>query len=357
MSLRAEYIHRPSDFPDPAERNMRKPSIDSNGVKRTFEGQMSRLVNFDVVALFPAQPALVVQLLFAICCTIAAVALRWLIDFIWPGAGPFGLMVPVVLVATLFGRWQAGLVTLALSSIYAWYFVLPSADWPRVIVNVLSGAVVVLLADLFRRTMRQALLDRELLLREIEHRVRNNFSSVAGMLRLEIRQHPNDPVIHTALQCALGRVESYAIVNSYLYRVGNYTGTVDMHAYLGELCRSLQSSATTGKQVRIECAAVPRFLMEGDRAILVGLLVNEIVTNALKHAFQTKQTGVVAVGFANGGDGWMLHISDNGQGMTERKSVSSLGLNLIPALAKQAGMSFELQSDSDGTRYKFHSNR
>ena len=335
---------------------MRKPYIDSNGVKRTFEGHMSRLVNFDVVALFPAQPALVVQLLFAICCTIAGVALRWLIDFIWPGAGPFGLMVPVVLVATLFGRWQAGLVTLALSSIYAWYFVLPSADWPRVIVNVLSGAVVVLLADLFRRTMRQALLDRELLLREIEHRVRNNFSSVASMLRLEIRQHVNDPATLTALQCALGRVNSYAIVNSFLDRVGNYTGTVDMHAYLGELCRSLKSSATTGKQVRIECA-VPRFLMEGNRAILVGLLVNEIVSNAIKHAFQTKQTGVVAVRFVNGGDGWMLHISDNGQGMTERKGVSSLGLNLIPALAKQAGMSCELQSDGNGTRYKFRFNR
>lgn len=321
----------------------------------------SRLVNFDVVTFFPSQPALIVQLLFAMFCTLTGVSLRWLIDFVWPGAGPFALTIPVVLAATLFGRWQAGLVTLALSSTYAWYFVLPYAgsfafegrtDWPRVIVNVLSGAFVVLLAELFRRTMRQALLERELLLREIEHRVKNNLSSVATILRLQMRQYAEDPTILTALQCALGRVESYSIVNSFLFRTDTYTGTVEMSAYLGELCRNLQSTLTTRRQVRIECT-VPRFVMDRDRAILVGLLVNEIVTNAVKHAFKIKETGLVAVRVVRGREVWTLHVSDNGQGMTERKDANTLGLKLIPGFARQARMNFELQSDSNGTRYKF----
>jgi len=320
-----------------------------------------RIADLDVVELFGTWPAASVQMVFAVLCTVVGIGLRQMIDVVWAGAGPFGLMVPSVLVATLFGRWQAGGITLVLSSLYAWYFVLPvegsfsfalASDWPRVIVNVLAGAFVVALAELFRGIMRQALRERELLLKEIEHRVKNNFASVAAMLRLQIHQHDGNETILAALQSALGRVDSHAIVNSFLYRDTTYTGEVDLKVYLEELCASLQMSLSPDARIDLRCEAAPARMVR-DRAVLMGLLVNETVTNAMKHAFAAGEAGEVVVELVENEGSWSLAVRDNGAGFAGTAGDKTLGMELIAAITRQLDATLHLESGSRGTCFRF----
>jgi two-component sensor histidine kinase len=326
----------------------------------TIHARSRSVATFNIASAFPKLPLLPVLVLFGIACTICGISLRWIIDHVWDGAGPFALMVPFVLVATLFGKWQAGLLTAVLSSLYAWYFVLPmpsswafemASDGPRVVVNVLAAFFVVALAELFRRNMWQALDDREMLLREIEHRMKNNFASVAGMLRLQMREYADDSTISHALQAALGRVESYAIANSFLYRGAGYSGTVNLSGYLAELCANLERTAVADKPVRIE-TDVPNLTWERDRAIVIGLLVNELVTNSYKHAFPGRTDGVIKVRMQGTEQDWSLDVSDNGIGFVQQADGGSLGHKLIAALAVQAGATVEMSSGDRGTRYR-----
>ncbi|WP_299818799.1 histidine kinase dimerization/phosphoacceptor domain -containing protein [uncultured Roseibium sp.] len=332
------------------------------GVRKPFSqffGSGRSLATYNIEAAFPSFSPVLVQVAFALLCTVSGISLRWVLDFLWSGAGPFALMVPFVLLATLFGKWQSGLLTAVLSSLYAWYYVLPlngslafedPSDGPRVIVNILAAFFVVALAELFRRTMWQALADREMLLREIEHRVQNNFASVASLLRFQMREHAEDETIMYALQAALGRVESYATVNSFLYRGDRYTGTVHLPAYLAELCGNLEKSAPVDKGVSIR-TEIADFTWERDSTIVVGLLINELVTNAYKHAFTGRPSGVIQVSMQGTNKAWMLEVSDDGVGFTGLTERGSLGVKLISTLASQLGAQVEVSSDENGTRY------
>ncbi|TYC49748.1 DUF4118 domain-containing protein [Rhodobacterales bacterium] len=332
------------------------------GVRKPFGrffGSSRSLATYNIETAFPGLSPVLVQVLFGLLCTVSGIGLRWLLDHLWSGAGPFALMVPFVLLATLFGKWQAGLLTAVLSSLYAWYYVLPvngslafvsPTDGPRVAVNVMAAFFVVALAEVFRRTMWQALNDREMLLREIEHRVKNNFASVASLLRFQMREHHGDETIMYALQAALGRVESYATVNSFLYRGTSYTGTVHLPSYLKELCGNLERSAPSEKDISIR-TQIADLTWDRDRTIVIGLLINELVTNAYKHAFSDRPSGVINVTMQGTDEDWFLQVGDNGTGFERLANGGSLGVKLISALATQVGAQVEVSTDNNGTRY------
>ncbi|MBL8567105.1 MAG: DUF4118 domain-containing protein [Hyphomicrobiaceae bacterium] len=330
----------------------------SSGLGRALQRRF-KLAYFDFPALLAPVPAIVAQALFALICSSAAVLLRGVTDLWLPSAGPFALTVPTVLVATLFGRWQAGMMCLLISSLHAWYFVLPvqwsfafadPADGPRVIVNVASGAFVVVLAEVFRAAMRQAIKEREILLLELQHRVKNNFASVSSLLRLQLRE-AEDESTRRAFRSALGRVESFARANSYLYQSGAYSDLLDMKFYLKELCSSLNDSLGTGAPIILACRS-DSIELRRDRAIVVGLLVNEVVTNSFKHAFLGRK-GRIDVSLAREPAAIVLSVSDNGRGMGEERREGALGKVLIDALAKQAEATVEIETGEGGTTYTF----
>lgn len=317
---------------------------------------MPRLASIDITDIARPLPPLVTQALFGLLCAGFAVLLRAVTDIYLPGAGPFALTVPVVLVATLFGRWVSGAVCQTLAGLHAWYYVLPIAgsfafetagDGPRVIVNLAAGYFSVALAEVFRRTARSALHDREMLLVELEHRVKNSFASIAGVMRLQMRDA--SPEARDLLQSALGRVESYARAYSYLRFQFDDTGSVVLGDYLRDLCKALEETATHDRRIAFECradgTAVPR-----DKAITIGLLVNEVATNSVKHAFRDRG-GTVTVAFETREDGKVLTIADDGPGMRVNGESSGLGRRLIDALAMQAGGTVEVDSGASGTAY------
>ncbi|MBI1187670.1 MAG: histidine kinase [Alphaproteobacteria bacterium] len=317
--------------------------------------ERQRLGELDIAdALSRYLPALPTQIAFGIACAGAAIGARVVVDLIAPGAGPFSLIYPTILIATLFGRWQAGVTTLAISFLYAWYAVLPypgsfafedPGDVSRTLVNAAASTVIMIFAELFRRAVRRAMDERAqesqaraLLLRELDHRTKNNFAIVASLLDVQ-RRHVASDETREALGVAHARVLSFAAAHTALYSDLTDIGAVDMREYLQALIGNLSDALFLSGAVRIELDAAPLTLPR-DRAVAIGLVLNEAVTNAAKHAYAPGESGVITVSFGSHDGRWRLAIRDDGRGMPQgavASSGSGLGGRLIAAFAQMAG--------------------
>lgn len=330
---------------------------------------MGRIGELDLPdRLAPYAPPWVTQLAFALLCVAAAIVLRLGIDLFAPGAGPFALGYPAVLVATLFARWGSGALCAALSLTHTWYFILQpegsfllkrAEDTPRLLVLALAYFLMILIADLFRRAVRRAkaerdreIAERDLFLEEFDHRVKNNFTLVTAMLDLQRRRAASSETAE-ALGTALARVQSIARAHRHLYRGGTSSGELDMAAYLEELCTALSEALFLQGAIVLDCKSDPVTLPR-DRAVSIGLIVNELVTNAAKHAFTDRETGMIWVRFEAAPGGWTLSVADNGHGaspeLLAKGREGGLGQRLTQSFARQAGGELRAESGPEGTR-------
>lgn len=330
---------------------------------------MGRLGEIDLPdRLAPAIPPWATRLGVGLLCGLAAIAGRLLLDLVVPGIGPYALAFPALILATLFAHWQAGVLTAALSILFAWRTVLlglaattptPLAD-PHGVVRTLviaaAAGITIAIAEAFRRTVRataaerdREIADRDLFLAEFDHRMKNNFAIVAGLLDMQARR-AGHPATATALETARMRVESIAQAHRHLYRGSDRIGAVEMGDYLHQLCAALAEALFLGGKVTLVCDIDPT-QMPRDRAVSIGLVVNELVTNAAKHAFAERETGRIEVALRSHAGGWTLTVSDNGVGLPAAPAPrGSLGTRLIDAFARQAGGTLRTESKSTGTR-------
>lgn len=326
----------------------------------------SRFVEFDLVdRLAPYLTPIFAQLVIAVAGSVLAVLARMVVDLVFPFAGPFALTFPFVLFATLYGRWQAGVGVMCFCALFAWFFVLPTtgsftfentSDGPRVLINVLSGFLIVAMAEYFRKIVRSALLERNaiaeeksLLLDELDHRVKNNFAMVGATIRIEMRSCSEDAL--ASLKAIAGRVESISRAHAHLYRNDGGGGEVPMRPYLVNLCGSLKDAYLgDGHTIvaNIQSIGLPR-----DTAIAIGLVVNELCMNAAKHAFAGQNDGSIKVELTATDDLILVSIADDGIGFTEGTArTGSLGQGLVGAFAEQAGGHLEKVDAPVGTRYE-----
>ena len=314
---------------------------------------MQRLTQFDVTRQFVTpRGKRLAQYVFGLVCAGAMIGLRSVIDVIAPGSGPFALIYPAVLLATLYGRLRAGLTTFGLTFFWAWYYVLPAngsmtfinpTDPARVMLNAVCAIVVIVFAEAFRRAahstvdqIQQAADRRLMLLAEVEHRTKNNFALVASMLEYQQRRI-EDPLLQTHLADAVGRVRTFADAYSSLAMNQGDQSDVELKPYL-ELLLDRLDKAAVPDHVRlyreIEPITLPREI-----AVAIGLYLNEALSNCLKYAFPDGQRGTVGVYFHVKGEDWTLTIDDDGIG-THTAPVDGqggLGTNLMSAFAQQAG--------------------
>jgi two-component sensor histidine kinase len=312
---------------------------------------MQRLSEIDLPALAPKVPTIVIDIVTAIFCFGLMVLVRLVVQQVAPGAAPFALLYPFGLVATLLSSWRAGALTFYGGLIGAWYLVIPpvgfelgEGDAPRVLLNAVAGATTLAVAQMFRDSARRGvteraakLEERELLLRELNHRVTNNFAMVASLLQMQASRAA-EPAARSALTSALNRVMSISQAHRNLYTSGHDMTRVDMAVYLDDLCRNLAEALFLGDIVALECRAAPASMVR-DRAVAIGLVVNELVTNAAKHAFAEGRTGSILVVFEPAGQGWRLTVSDDGKGLPSDYQTGrhGLGRGLVEAFARQAG--------------------
>jgi len=328
---------------------------------------VSHLGEFDVRERLAPLPAWLSQFAFAIFCLGMEVLLRLAINAVAPGSAPFAVIYPGILAATLFAGWQSGLIVLIISELAAWYFVIPAqmsfqlsnpADGPRMLVILFTGCLVIALADIFRQAVqrnarvRKAQLDEQaLLLREIDHRIKNNFAMVTSLIDIQ-RRRSNDATVKEALSEVLSRVDSFSRAHQHLYHDQRNVSSVQMKEYIHGLCDALAQALTLRGAITLTCNSDDA-LIDRDRAVSIGLLINELVTNAAKHAFNGRETGIVTVSFRRIDDGWRLCVEDDGVGLAakrESKGQGGLGQRLVDAFVRQAHGTLSTESADPGTR-------
>lgn len=198
--------------------------------------------------------------------------------------------------------------------------------------------------------LQASLNEKEHLLAEVHHRVKNNLSIVSGLLHLQRNQTDNQETAQILLQ-AQSRIRAMALVHEQLYNTENF-GDVQLPAYMRSLVGSLQNvfaKDDLGLEVTYEVADVQ---LELNTGIPVGLLVSEAVSNALKHAFVGRHSGHLRVHVSNGHH-IRLEIQDDGIGIPEAVLTSSqstgLGMRLIKGLAAQVHGELSITSNASGT--------
>jgi len=179
--------------------------------------------------------------------------------------------------------------------------------------------------------LRQALEHQAMLTREMSHRVKNSLASVVGLLRVQSRNAQSDAV-REALKDASSRITTIAQVHDHLWRSVKI-GFVDIADFAGELCRKLQE--TVPHTVRCNFG---HLMISADKAIPLGLLINELVTNAVKHAYPDG-AGEIEVSGERRGDDLHVEVSDRGVGLPKDFDIDqprgSLGFKVIKSLLAQ----------------------
>ncbi len=291
--------------------------------------------------------------------TLAAVGFavlgRTLIDMVAPGTLPFVLTFPAVIFASLIAGARSGALAVVVCQLLVWYFVFPprgsfaltSAQALSLAFSSLSLGLTVWIVARYRTS--QATLRREakervdllsLALREVDHRTKNNFQIAASLLHSQAAAQA-DPVLAQELRSAASRLTSIAGVYTDLALSSPGLSTVVLHEYLRDLCtrfRETMLPATVALTFEGDAVEVP-----AQAATTIGLIVNECLTNAAKHAFP-RGHGTIAVAVRRDGGAILIEVRDDGVG-AGAGGTSGTGSTLIATLARSIRATFAAQED------------
>jgi two-component system, sensor histidine kinase PdtaS len=198
--------------------------------------------------------------------------------------------------------------------------------------------------------LSKSLQERELLLKEIHHRVKNNLQIIMSLLNIQASKG-EDISIENFLEKAQSRIASMSLIHQSLYE-NETLDSIDFNVYINQLAVNLiHLFGIEDKKIQLEITAKEIYL-DLQTSISLGLILNELFTNALKYAFTDFKNAKISVSIeTDDNEEFNLIFSDNGNGYLEKNnSKKSLGLELIELLALQLGGSIEKQN-SKGTKY------
>jgi chemotaxis protein methyltransferase CheR len=218
-----------------------------------------------------------------------------------------------------------------------------------------DAALLVAFEDITVRRQTEKLRDelirqKETLLLEIQHRVANSLQIIASILMLKIGSVKSDETrLH--LKDAHQRVMAVATVQEQL-RQSVLGDKIEIGPYLLRLCSSLAMSMIPEERGLVLSASSSGGSVKSSEAVSFGLLVTELVINAIKHAFPGGRTGRIDVAFTGEADAWQLSVSDDGVGREVRpgKEHVGLGTSIVQALAQQLNARVEISDNSPGTK-------
>jgi two-component sensor histidine kinase len=280
---------------------------------------------------------------------------------------PFLLFFLVVMGATVAFGQGAGLFGVTLSTLLsvrsfqpgATFFLERADDLIRIELYALlaAGAVIglaslgkaLLAADEAAQALARSEQEKSVLLRELAHRVANNFTAVAGLIRRKANL-VDDADAKSAMNEAVDQVMVLARVHSRLHAARN-DATLDGESFLHELCDDLKVLVAPDQRLSIECTAA-RCPLSVAQAIPVGLIVNELVTNAVKYAFPDGRSGTIHVDLQELAGRLCICIEDDGVGLSDQRARGTgLGHGLVRALAQQLGGELDIRPVSGGTKF------
>jgi PAS domain S-box-containing protein len=192
--------------------------------------------------------------------------------------------------------------------------------------------------------VRTSLAEKELLLREVHHRVKNNLQVISSLLAIQSLQS-GDPRLIAGFEESQARIRSMALIHEQLYH-SDGIGEIDERIYLNVLLEHLERSYGRGDAIRLELEAED-VALGLDESLACGLIVSELVSNAFKHAFPGSRKGTIRVALAtHGADEVSLSVSDDGCGLAAQTDPGqTLGMSLVATLAEQLGGSYSVESE------------
>jgi len=249
----------------------------------------------------------------------------------------FIFFIPPILAASVMFDRGSGFVATALSAV----LVAALLDWRVGSINHVAALTLFVCVSLFvvivGEGMRKALEksaalgeDLRLLLEEQGHRVKNDLAIASALIALQARSQ-KDPAVRGALESAVGRVHVLAKGYDHL-RVTERDQATDMPQYLGEVCWKLGEGLRGVRPIAVEVDA-DQVETRSQLATRIGLIVNELVTNALKHAFPDERGGTVSVRLRRTGDELTLTVEDDGIGCPD--GPEGLGSRVVRLLVQQ----------------------
>ena len=236
------------------------------------------------------------------------------------------------------GRWEGELVHhrrdgSQLTVWSRWALQLNSKGKPVSTLEINSDITARKLAD---RQIRTSLREKEVLLKEIHHRVKNNLQVIASLLSLQA-EHAGDPKILAMLDDMKTRVRSIAAIHEILYGSADLS-RIDFASYLNSIADDLKSFyAASSDRIKVIVKSEP-VPLDITQAVPCGLIVNELLTNSFKYAFPDDRSGLIEVGFRCADEQCTLEISDNGISLPkniEPQNAASMGLQLLTLLVQQ----------------------
>lgn len=199
-----------------------------------------------------------------------------------------------------------------------------------------------------RRTadLEKALSAKTLLLHEVDHRVKNNLTMIGALLRLQVRAI-DDADIREKLETMMERIDALATVHRRLYQAEDVT-RFDVAAFAANLASDV-IGASGRSNIRLRCDIEP-IDVRSEHASALGLILNEVLTNAIKHGLRENRAGSVSIVASRDGEDASLSIEDDGVGLILDPASSGLGHALIKRLSRQSGTTVAWDRLPTGTR-------
>jgi two-component sensor histidine kinase len=196
--------------------------------------------------------------------------------------------------------------------------------------------------------LQHLLTEKEWLLKEIHHRVKNNLQIVMSLLNSQSAYIDNDAAL-TAIHDSQHRVHAMSLIHQKLYSSENVS-SIDVQLYIRELVSYLADSFDTGQRIKFDLNIEP-LKLDVSQAVPLGLILNEAITNSIKYAFPHEQIGTISISFLkNNSDQNLLSISDNGVGMPATiKKTGSLGMSLIKGLSEDLDGNLSIENNNGTT--------
>lgn len=191
--------------------------------------------------------------------------------------------------------------------------------------------------------------DNAVLMQEVRHRVANSLQIIASVMMLNARRTSSEET-RGHLTDAHNRVMSVADLQMQL--AVSTKESVNLRSYLTKLCATIGASMIVDPKALVLSVRAPEALVEPEVSVSLGLIVTELVINALKHGFPDGAGGEIVVAYEQDGDQWTLSVSDNGLGMptVESQAKAGLGTSIIQALGRQLQAEVVVERLSPGTR-------
>jgi len=219
--------------------------------------------------------------------------------------------------------------------------------WTRMTASIVGGRdgpanfIVRMLEDVTGQkeneaVIRRSLEEKQVLLREIHHRVKNNLQVIHSLLNMQGKESENE-VVRRTLRDSQSRVRSIALIHEQLYNSDNFSH-IDFAKYLGQLLKQLSRTfSLESRQVRTRIC-FRQFTLNINQAIPCGLIINELLTNSLKYGFVDRKEGLVEIDLKRQENNAVLSVRDDGRGFPEdfeNRESKSFGLRIIQALSRQ----------------------